>query len=356
MSRTSDTVDGTTSGSRAIRRATSSRNDGPSCHQWPNSSASNGAHTTPIRPVRAPCIISRALTSSQKCWAWLRTASPTSPGRYRCLSPSIGLGRGHPPVPQAPQPVPLVELEVPRVSGVPDSAAPDLLRDLGAAPEDRQRQEPSPLHQRVRLELAVPGPQHVPLRLQRVHRHRLSAGDGGLGARVPDQMGVDEEEPDALLREQRPGAGHLAGEAVDRRRPPGRRRTVGALRQPDPARPEPEVALARGEAGPDLRPSARVVQDQRVVPVGRVGREDLESARPSRGRRTARRGPGRPAGTRPRAAGTDRPIRGRGPRARCRRRRRTPRRRRARAARARPGTGRARRGTGRSRAARAGSG
>ena len=60
-------------------RRTCSRNDGPSCHQCPNSSVSNGVATTPGTPVRVRCAASVDTTSATNAFACSRTRFGTIP-------------------------------------------------------------------------------------------------------------------------------------------------------------------------------------------------------------------------------------------------------------------------------------
>ena len=100
-----------------------------------------------------------------------------------------------------------------------------------------------------------------------------------LGARLLDEMVLNEEVGDALVGDNMFHADAVILAAPVDGRTPGPAAAIGALGQPHAAWPEPEDPLAAGEARSHLGAERGVFVEQRHIAVGRVGGEHLDGVR-----------------------------------------------------------------------------
>ena len=276
-------------------RSTCSRNCGPSCHQWPNSSVSHattatGAGPPGSRPRRAT---SRSRTAPTKVAASRRTAAAAAVGPVRLLARVVRVG--HPRGTQAAR-VHVVEVAVVRPAR---EAGPRRPHEVGQGEVAGERDD-----------VAVPDP---PGPVRRGRRPRASWARRRRSARRPRRRRPARARaprrtpaptrpaaaaPPAAPRRRgrcagrtpRPapaataGSGGSAGRRAARRRrrrragaaPPSRRAPTAARRPPAPAR-LPRTPRPRSRAAPGRVP-------------GRAPRRAAATARATRGARAARTG------------------------------------------------------------------
>ena len=266
-----------TCGSLASARITSRRNCGPSNHQWPKSSASNGATHTPGRPVTTLWPPRTSLTIETKCWALAVDDLLDGGGVVGLLVGERDAVAGDAVVAEAALAVLAVELEVGGVAGVAELAAPDLFAHAGVAGEGEGARGLGLAGDADGFERAAPAAFAVPVDL----------GVGGLVERAvlqraqrpaaADEVGVDEEVGHAGRGDELLDADAVARVVVEHgRHPVFQRRPVRALGQPHAGGLSAEVAFTRHRAARHLRPAHLVVQQQRHVRVRRVAREHLD--------------------------------------------------------------------------------
>ena len=274
-------VVGRTSGRPRRARYTAPRKSGPSYHQWPNSSVSNGATMTPSR--RCPSAALMPPSRPAKWPAWPLRPVERDRGIVRLLVAEIHVRAGHPPELEAAGPAHLVELEVRAVAGVALEAAPYLHRRPRVAHVGRHVARAAAVGDAIGL-VRRPlrrgrgrGARRRRLVDLRVERRRIArqpqrpAGGG--------EVRVHEEEAKS-------GVGQVLLDAAAHPAPgrggpwrPGAARAVGAFRQPAARRCAAEEPAMLGGADRELEPDALVARQQRQEAVRRGRADDLELPR-----------------------------------------------------------------------------
>src|SRR5437867_1182349 len=179
---------------------------------------------------------------------------------------------GHPQVSEAVPPVLPVKFQVGAVSGISVIGAPDL--DAGPrVPRESRHLSPTGrgygvwfVRRKARslaggVESSFPQPVFV-------RTDRSSSGD---------EVGVDEEVPEALSGQEllEPGSEPCSGRA-DRTRP-SVSWAVGAFREPDSARPPAESTAVARDADPQLGLDRLIPTQEGQISVGRGGHDDFDS-------------------------------------------------------------------------------
>ena len=256
-------------------RYTWPRNSGPSYHQWPNSSVSNGATTTPRR--WAGLVVAIVASRLAKCAACADAIALAVSGIVRLLQPEVDVVARHSPELESPGPPDLVKLEVPTVAGIPLVATPYLRGRLRVANERRHG------FGRVRRV-------HPVCAVRRARRFPARIGGGDVLELIGDDLAVETERAPRARHvcvdeeEAEPGVGEIFLDAGAR---PGVRRVrqrlpwpVGAIRAfrhpAPPGRPAeqpPVLALADVE----LESNTLVAPEERQEPVRRGRGDELDA-------------------------------------------------------------------------------